>query len=131
MGYDESRRFAVDEDDAFSTERPKYLMKYWTITAVETPDQRVLEKSEGKRLFESEKDGYYYFCVSYLYEHYVWGPSEKDSNMVTTTAKYWVYGLNRYKMVVPKSRTEPNKSVQTTAMTPPPSTTRGAPLSDL
>jgi len=30
-----------------------------------------------------------------------------------------------------KKTTEPNKSVQTTTITPPPSTTRGAPLSDL
>ena len=35
----------------------------------------------------------------------------------------WIYSRSK--------PSHPNKSVQTTAMTPPPSTTRGAPLSDL
>ena len=95
-------------------------MRYVTITAVEIPDERVLEESKGKRLFESEKDGFLYFSIPYTYEHYVWGPSDRDQKDATPTEKYWVHGLQRYKVSIKDLKTEPNQSLQptTTAVIP-------------
>ncbi len=123
LGYDESRRFTADHDEPYSTGRPQYLKKYWAITPVVEADQAVLDTSNGRRLFEAEKDGYLYFCVPFEYEDYVMGPSEKDPNLVTTTAKYWVYGLDRYKIALRKHRNSvPNNLPEATSGQRPPAT---------
>lgn len=97
LGYDEAQLFKVDEDEGFSSERPNYLKKYWTLSSVNLADREVLSVPTSKRLFPIKKDGFLYFSLAYEYEHYVWGPSPQDPKLVTTTAKYWVFGLNRYK----------------------------------
>lgn len=97
LGYDEARAFKVDVDEDFSAKRPEYLMKYWTLSPVMLADRKVLLEPVAKRLFPVEKDGFLYFSIAYEYEHYVRGPSPQDPKLVTTTAKYWVYGLDRYK----------------------------------
>ena len=97
LDYDEARGFKVDEDEDFSSRRPEYLMKYWTLSPVKLADRKVLSEASTKRLFPVEKEGFLYFSIAYPYEHYVWGPSTQDPKLITIKAKYWVYGLDRYK----------------------------------
>ncbi len=104
LGYDEDLTFRVDEDEGFSANRPEYLMKYWTLSEVKIADEAALGVPIEKRLFVVEKEGYLYFSLAYSYEHYVWGPSPQDPDLITTTGKYWVSGLDRYKTTLTGSQ---------------------------
>ena len=109
LGYEETRVVRVDEDQDFSSKRPPYLMKYWTLSAVKIADESILNISSEKRLFAAQKEGFLYFSVAYPYEHYAWSPSPQEPKLITTTAKYWVYGLDRYKtQVVNSEKKKPN-----------------------
>ena len=119
LGYDEGKAFRVDEDESYGADRAKYLMKYWSLSEVETIDRERYEQIEKHAIFTATKAGWFYFSIPFDYEHYVWGPHPENPDLITTIAKYWVKGLNRYRIKKESkaARRQPNQALQTTPIT--------------
>lgn len=111
LGFDEQRAFRVDDDESFSFSRPEKLMKYWQLSAVKDADLACFQKARAGMLFPAVKGPWLYFSVAYDYEHYVDGPVPENPDLVATIAKYWVQGLNRYRIPRAEIPTGPKRAV--------------------